>query len=805
MLPLGDSITHGYQGGVGDGNGYRLPLWDRLTANPKDFVGSTTSGNMSHPRNEGHDGAIITQIQSFAKLSLGTRPNVILIHAGTNDMGKNVDPDNAPARLGALIDEVVDACPDAAVIVAKIIPPRNRESHERTVKYWAAIPGVIAERANAGKHVMMVDMTSLPTSHLIDGLHPTDQGYDEMGAMWYAAIQEAGAKGWIKKPVQPSTDAGLKEGAEVCNSPPIWIPQGEIASGIGESLPFKSIWYPNGEIAGGLGKASGVRFGDLDGDGRDDYLWVHSDGSVTAYLNTVGRTRDDVVWIPRGIIASGIGKDDKGVRFADIDGDGRDDYLWVSPTGEVTCYLNLAGESRGRPSWKPIGEIASGVGARDRVLFGDVNGDGRDDYLLVTDSGGLQAWLNTGSGDAPVWKPQGDIAGGIGAPEGVRIADLNNDGRDDYLWVDKDGAVTMYANLPGIDDGHPSWWPQGEIASGVGFPRSAVTFADINGDGKSDYLGIKNKTGAVHQWQNGGYGGVSQIGPGIVFADLNGDGKDDYLSVDKDGKVTAYVNGGTYNGKQMWLPQGEIAGGVGAKRSQIRFGDMDGDGKVEYLVVHDNGAVDSYRNVGSSSPALPGKVTWVPQGSIAGGVGNDGEGVVFADLNGDGRDDYLWVSPGGQVLAFLNGGGDPGHPNWIPQGIIASGVGATRDEVRFADLNGDGRVEYLQVSARDGAIKAWYNGGSLEGNNGPNAGKIIWYPLGEIAGGVGTSGSHIRFGDLSGNGRAHYISIVNGNGAASVWNNGCNDVNDPSDPVTGAGRIPTGFITPPGFDDDCEL
>lgn len=37
---------------------------------------------------------------------------------------------------------------------------------------------------------------------------------------------------------------------------------------------------------------------------------------------------------------------------------------------------------------------------------------------------------------------------------------------------------------------------------------------------------------------------------------------------------------------------------------------------------------------------------------------------------------------------------------------------------------GDGRAEYLWVSPDDGSAQCWFNAGSLEGNNGPNGGKV---------------------------------------------------------------------------------
>jgi hypothetical protein len=47
---------------------------------------------------------------------------------------------------------------------------------------------------------------------------------------------------------------------------------------------------------------------------------------------------------------------------------------------------------------------------------------------------------------------------------------------------------------------------------------------------------------------------------------------------------------------------------------------------------------------------------------------------------------------------------------WYPQGIIATGVGTSGMGVQFADLNGDGRAEYLDVNFQTSAVNAWLNG-----------------------------------------------------------------------------------------------
>ncbi|MFF5229532.1 hypothetical protein [Dactylosporangium sp. NPDC000521] len=59
----------------------------------------------------------------------------------------------------------------------------------------------------------------------------------------------------------------------------------------------------------------------------------------------------------------------------------------------------------------------------------------------------MQAWYNSGVGDAMTWDSRGEIASGVGAAgDRVRFDDLDGDGRDDYLVVGANGRVTAWIN-----------------------------------------------------------------------------------------------------------------------------------------------------------------------------------------------------------------------------------------------------------------------------------------------------------------------------------------------------------------------
>lgn len=164
-----------------------------------------------------------------------------------------------------------------------------------------------------------------------------------------------------------------------------------------------------------------------------------------------------------------------------------------------------------------------------------------------------------------------------------------------------------------------------------------------------------------------------------------GDGKDDYIMIDDNGVPTVYLNAGpTGPPGQLWNGQGEVMESVGAEASQVRFADINGDGKADYLFVHDNGTVDCWINGHSGDT---GNFTWTAQGQIVSGNGHDGPGVIFADINGDGKDDYVWVSESGEVTVYLNDGSNP--PKWSQKGTITTGSDANRSQVILKDMNGD--------------------------------------------------------------------------------------------------------------------
>ena len=115
-------------------------------------------------------------------------PNIVLLHAGTNDtyMG---NPSGAPAALSSAVDSLITEFPDALIVVAKIIPYPSQAANVKLINN--SIPAMVQAKVAAGKHVIMVDLnTGFQTSTMLagDGVHPNQTGYDWMGDGWYGAV-----------------------------------------------------------------------------------------------------------------------------------------------------------------------------------------------------------------------------------------------------------------------------------------------------------------------------------------------------------------------------------------------------------------------------------------------------------------------------------------------------------------------------------------------------------------------------------------------------------------------------------------
>ena len=170
IMPLGDSITFGAGSATGS---YRTELWKDFGSDPNklSFLGSLEAGppELGNKHTEGHSGFTIANepgsgygnITDSISGYLNPRvsPDIILLMIGTNDINRQFEEDQAPAKLDHLISLISDRTtglrPNAKLIVSNILPiddmhnqfawPGADSNRNNDVDIFnATIPGIVA-------------------------------------------------------------------------------------------------------------------------------------------------------------------------------------------------------------------------------------------------------------------------------------------------------------------------------------------------------------------------------------------------------------------------------------------------------------------------------------------------------------------------------------------------------------------------------------------------------------------------------------------------------------------------------------
>ncbi|MFB4278973.1 cellulose binding domain-containing protein [Nonomuraea sp. MTCD27] len=198
IMPLGDSIT-------GSPGCWRALLWNRLQSTGHtnvDFVGTLPPqgcGVAHDGDNEGHGGYLATNIAGQNLLPgwlSATRPDVVLMHLGTNDVWSNIAPATILGSFTTLVNQMRASNPGMKILVAKIIPMNPSscaDCAQRAVNFNNAIPAWAAATSTAQSPITVVDQwTGFSTAtDTYDGVHPNAAGDQKMSDKWYPPLVEA--------------------------------------------------------------------------------------------------------------------------------------------------------------------------------------------------------------------------------------------------------------------------------------------------------------------------------------------------------------------------------------------------------------------------------------------------------------------------------------------------------------------------------------------------------------------------------------------------------------------------------------
>jgi hypothetical protein len=219
--------------------------------------------------------------------------------------------------------------------------------------------------------------------------------------------------------------------------------------------------------------------GDLSGDGDKDLLVGQYGGKLLYFKNSINSygTWQDGSAMPRP--AGDPTNNIKWITVGDINGDGAQDFAYVSSSGagsnRIVIYNNTYGMT-------PVIYKDYGATVVKKIMLRDMNNDGRADLIILAGAKiyvhDLSKW-GTGLAVEIAKIPDPDTTSGV---TDFDVADTNLDGYPDILTVGTGGAASMNgvwvnnytANpTPGcklLDDGLANWIPRlvsGRVVSGT--------------------------------------------------------------------------------------------------------------------------------------------------------------------------------------------------------------------------------------------------------------------------------------------------------------------------------------------------
>ncbi|HED37429.1 MAG TPA: VCBS repeat-containing protein, partial [Ignavibacteria bacterium] len=341
------------------------------------------------------------------------------------------------------------------------------------------------------------------------------------------------------------------------------------------------------------------------------------------------------------------------------------------------------------------------------VSSSDLNGDGKLDLVVANEvSNSVSVFLNTTTSgtSAPSFSIKTDFSTGD-SPVFVSIGDLNGDGKPDFVVVtDKGNAdnVLVFLNTTSIGASTPSF-SKTNVAQMV-FGLNSVSIGDLNGDGKLDLAVIESNTlslllntttigDSISSFSLLPDVNIGSSAQQVVIGDLNGDGKPDLTITDEFHNEVQILLNFTTTGDSTLSLSGRFQFTTGADPRSVSIGDLNGDGKPDLAVVNGSSNTNSVSvllnttTTGASTPSFSDRTDF-PTGSFS-------VFVSIGDLNGDNKPDLAVANSGFNansvsVLTNTTTAGDS-TPTFASKTDFT--VGISPRSLSIGDFNGDGKLD----------------------------------------------------------------------------------------------------------------
>jgi acyl-CoA thioesterase I len=196
VLPFGDSVTSSFA----PYSSYRYWLWQRLVdaGYRVDFVGTRSGVDSGWPErtdydqdHEGHAGwTTYDALYATLDVAYATRPDIVLVDFGANDIDDGYTPDTIRDNLREIITRFRTVNPNVVIVLAQPTPYEGADN-KQLARLRSAISRAARLENQRFSPVRVVNLGSgfSVRKDTFDGTHPNESGEIKIAKKYYGVIR----------------------------------------------------------------------------------------------------------------------------------------------------------------------------------------------------------------------------------------------------------------------------------------------------------------------------------------------------------------------------------------------------------------------------------------------------------------------------------------------------------------------------------------------------------------------------------------------------------------------------------------
>lgn len=285
----------------------------------------------------------------------------------------------------------------------------------------------------------------------------------------------------------------------------------------------------------------------------------------------------------------------------------------------------------------------------------------------------------------------------------IAVADFDKDGKPDILMSYANNVISVFRNISST--GYINFEAKVDIAIGATAVINAIATGDLDGDGKTDVALACGSGNLITYLRNTSTPGniscaaytttaLASSVQGIAIGDIDSDTKMDIVIGYGTNQIGVLKNNSTLGSISIsGTPTYSTA--LSNTPSDIKLGDLDGDGKADIIAGYSSGTqVSIFKNSSTATFSIGTKYDFTLASSTSNPLA-----VAVCDMNGDSKADLLSTDNGVNISFFQNNiNALANEPSTASTNLTFTGINTTQVTVNWTAGNGANRIVVARLS-----------------------------------------------------------------------------------------------------------